>query len=251
MMNSVQADIFIQGTKIRSLYGSDKHLKQLLMRYIALSFYLLIFFSCASQKKEIIAKSIIKLEGKDTSIRDLIEIDGYYSKVNMANDVNSNIMFFEDGTYVNFGFKEGVSKSKIRHNMAKSVHHWGNNNEISWGNYWGTYKIKKDTIIAYYYAKGSYWSSWMFYEIRYKVQNRITIIPIYSKGLLENDEQYDKENNIIPWINNGKELIFYPADSLPSSDNWLKENKWIWRNESDWKNYMQHVEQIKKQYKKK
>lgn len=53
-----------------------------------------------------------------------------------------------------------------------------------------------------------------------------------------------------PW-REGSPLHFTPADTLPSSDNWLKENKWIWRNESDWKNYMQHVEQIKKQYKKK
>ena len=28
---------------------------------------------------------------------------------------------------------------------------------------------------------------------------------------------------------------FMSADSLPSSDNWLKEKKWTWRNEQDWK----------------
>ena len=35
------------------------------------------------------------------------------------------------------------------------------------------------------------------------------------------------------------------AFSLPSSDCWLEEEKRIWRNESDWKEYMQKVEQKK------
>ena len=47
-------------------------------KQLILFILLFCYFSCASQKKEIIAKSTIKLEGINTNIRDLIEIDGYY-----------------------------------------------------------------------------------------------------------------------------------------------------------------------------
>ena len=246
MMNSVQADTFIQGTEIRSLYGSDKHFKQLLMRYIALSFYLLIFFSCASQKKEIIAKSIIKLEEKNTNIRNLMKIDGYYSRVSLPD--SNCMMFFEDGTCVYFSFKRDLKEKQINKNMAKAVVSQTQNMQSQWGTYWGVYTIKNDTIFAYSYDKGSFWKSWSIDESRYKIINNQTILRIYYGDVLNPSNSYYKIHS--PWIEDSP-LHFTPADTLPSSDNWLKENKWIWRNESDWKNYMQHVEQTKKQYKKK
>jgi len=206
--------------------------------------FILLFccFSCASQKKDIITKSAIKLEGKNTNVRDLLEIDGYYSQPNLSNHININNMFFEDGTFVNFGFNEGFSENDISRNMSKAVYKWVNDDQISWGTYWGVFKIEGDTIITYYYSKGSFWANWIFREIRYKIKDRTTIIPIYSKGLLK----YDEQNNINTWISNGQEQIFHPADSLPSSDNWLKEEKWIWRNEQDWKDYMQKIKEEKK-----
>jgi len=61
--------------------------------------FILCCFSCASQKKEVIAKSTIKLEGKNTNIRDLLDIDGVYS---------SSTMFFEDGTWVSFLMNKNI-----------------------------------------------------------------------------------------------------------------------------------------------
>jgi len=66
--------------------------------------------------------------------------------------------------------------------------------------------------------------------------------------MLNSSEDYYKIKSA--WLNLNP-VHLTPLDVLPPSDNWLKENKWIWRNESDWKAYMQHVGQIKKQYKKK
>jgi|GEM_PF-4971970 len=54
-------------------------------------------FSCASQKKEVIAKSTIKLEGRNTNIRDLLDIDGVFG---------SSTVFFDDGSLANTFLKE-------------------------------------------------------------------------------------------------------------------------------------------------
>jgi hypothetical protein len=216
-------------------------------KQIILIIFSLIAMSCISQKREIISKSTIKLEGENTNIRDLIEIDGYYQSQDC-----SKAMFFEDGIYVSsFSFKKDMPKDEIKTNLSKSINSWIENKQVRWGFYWGVYKIEGDTLVVYYYLRGNWWAPWIFDEKRYKVIDRTTILPIYEKGLLKADEQYYKSIGFNPWIENGEKISFFPADSLPSSNCWLKEKKWIWRNESDWKAYMEKVKQIKKQHKKK
>ncbi|GHU71835.1 hypothetical protein FACS189413_14060 [Bacteroidia bacterium] len=199
-------------------------------------------FSCVSQKREIIAKSTIKLEGKNTNIRDLIEIDGYYSS--LEHRTKGGTMFFEDGIFVNFSFDIDVSEEDIKANMSKSVAGRIKNNQLQWGSWLGVYTIEGDTIIVHYYMRGSWWTPWYASEVRFKVIDRTTILPIYLRDFLLTEEQYYKEYNRSPWIKN-KIACFHPANSLPSSDCWLKEEKWIWRNESNWKNYMKMIEQKK------
>ena len=199
--------------------------------------FILCCLSCASQKAEVIAKSTIKLEGKNTNIRDLLDIDGVYS---------SSTMFFQDGTWVIFSMKKNTEE-KIN-NLFNYVETWSEKKQVRWGTYWGVYEMKNDTIIVHYYDKGTLLKGWSLNQRKYKVIDRRTIQIIYDRSILEQSEEYYKTNT--PWLNL-KPVHFILADSLPSSDNWLKENKWIWRNESDWKEYMQHVEQVKKQYKKK
>ena len=83
-------------------------------------------FSCISQKKEVIAKSTIKLE--NTNIRDLMEIDGYYIRPDYPQ--YGNIMFFDDGTWVYFFIKEDLSVDEIKTNLSKSVESWRKNKQI-------------------------------------------------------------------------------------------------------------------------
>ena len=204
-------------------------------RQLILFASLLCCLSCASQKKEIISKSTIKLEGKNTTIRDLIEIDGFYR---MREHPNCNCrMFFEDGIWVDFCFNSYVSEDEIKANMFKSVYK-GRKTKVSWGYNWGVYRIQNDTIIVHRYFKGSFWEVWSLYEERYKIIDSKTMRRIYFKGLLKGNGDYD------PWRVNDT-FYFTPADSLPSSDCWLKEEKWIWRNESDWKAYMEKIKQKK------
>lgn len=195
---------------------------------------LIFICACASLKREVITNSTIKLEGKSTNIRDLIEIDGVYVY---------STMFFEDGSYVNF-LMEKPEDGKIT-NLRNSLETWKEGKQTRWGTYWGVYTIQNDTIIVHSYDKGTLLKRWSLDEIRYKVIDRKTIKRIYNKGLLKVDEKYYRESGESPWID-GNPLHFIPADSLPSADNWLKENKWIWRNEADWKEYMQKIKLKKK-----
>jgi hypothetical protein len=216
-------------------------------KQIILIIFSLITMSCVSQKREVISKSTIKLEGKSTHISDLININGYYSKANCkkCNSI-AGIMFFDDGIWVDFRFKKDVTEEEIKINMWENVARGlDHKNTIRWGENWGIYEIHNDTIIVsifgYGYIMGDFWI-----EQRYKILDRNNIQLVYAKSLLKKDENNDES----PWMEPFN-YQFISADSLPSSDCWIKEQKWTWRNESDWKAYMERIKQIKKQYKKK
>ncbi|GAB6122106.1 hypothetical protein [Dysgonomonas termitidis] len=215
------------------------------MKYIVLFICILALSSCFSQK-EVIKSSTIKIEGGTAGIRSLINIDGYYP---ISSELRYGaITFFEDGTWVYFGFKSGIPIEEIKKNMSESVLNWSGNKQIRWGVDWGVYTIQNDTIIVHSYDKPALLKALAISEIRYKVVDKNTIQRIYFRIISKADDDYYKTNS--PWRYQ-EPMHFTPADSIPPSDNWLKENKWIWRNESDWKDYMQKVEQKKKQFKKK
>jgi len=214
------------------------------MRNIILVACLLVSFSCVSQKNEIIAKSIIKMEGKNTNIREFIEIDGYYPIRDSLdfNSYTSCVIFFEDGTWGTFYFKKETSENERKSNMSRCLYGWNEGKPIRWGVDWGVYKIQNDTIIVYSYLQGGLLKPWDIDEIRYKIINRKTIQRVYYRCILKAcDNYYITET---PW-KSFEPWYFTPADYLPSSDCWLKEEKWIWRNEQDWKEYMQKMEQKK------
>ena len=208
--------------------------------------FFLITASCASQKREMISKSIIKLEGKSSNIRDFIEIDGYYQREDSIRGTAYQ-MFFEDGTYVAIlWFKEGVTERMKRENLSQAIYSWKQKGQIRWGIRWGAYKIEKDTIVGQFFQKGTLIDGWWeCVEEKYVIIDRKTLRPIYFKSLFKEDEK--SETNPYEISEENSIYKFIPADSLPSSDCWLREEKWIWRNEQDWKDYMEKIKQKKKQ----
>ena len=222
------------------------------MKYIILIICLLITTSCGVDK-EVIKKSTIKLEGKNTNIRDLLEIDGYYplpidsGSLDRYEPIFGNIMFFEDGTYVRFFFergvpydKRGVPYDKTKKNMSKYIDGKMKGGQFHWRDAdWGVYSIQNETIVIYSYMKLPLYL--YLDEKRYKIIDRKTIQFIFYRNLLATDHNEGR------W-EKGEPLHFMPADSLPSSDSysWLKKQKWIWRNESDWKEYMEKIQPKKK-----
>ena len=202
-------------------------------KYVFLFLFLQITVSCTSQKY-VSSQSTIKLEGHNTNIREVLDIDGYYKNYNFG---CSNAMFFADGTYVRyFYFKEGATEEQIRTNMVE----W-----IKWpekmGRMWGVYRIEDNVLIGQGYDKGFFYGISMFEE-RYTIVDRTTLKQIYWKRKNKEDEKFPDYD---PWLNYDFSYHFIPADSLPNSDCWLKEKKWIWRNEQDWKDYMERIKQKK------
>lgn len=209
------------------------------MKKILIILLCTISFSCISQK-EVINRSTIKLGETNTNIRNLIKIDGYFP-------VSSNlrygaIMFFEDGTWVYFGINTNLSEDEIKKNLSRSVISWDKKKKNQWGTYWGVYSIQNDTIIVHSYNRPALLNPLATNEIRYKVMDKSTIREIYFRiNSKAADEYYETHS---PWIDK-EPMHFTPADTLPSSDNWLKEKKWIWHNESDWIEYIQKIKQKK------
>jgi hypothetical protein len=198
-----------------------------------------------------ISRSTIKLERKNTNIRDFIEIDGYYQSID-SSEHNSGMMFFEDGTFVALlWFKQGVTESMKRENLSQTVRSWKQKGKVRWGIRWGAFKIEKDTLVGQYFQIGTFFGGgwWECDEIKYEIIDRHTFKIVYSKSLFKDDD--DRYTNKHPYEVSQKNFIykFVSADSLPPSDCWLKEEKWIWRHEADWKDYMQRVKQIKEKKK--
>ena len=108
----------------------------------------------------------------------------------------------------------------------------------------GMYWIEGDTIKVRCFGQfGGRFSPWSFYEVWFKIIDRNTLEGVFSKSLLDMDTS-DEE-----WQPNYKRVLFrfHCADSIPSSDySWLKEEKWFWCNEQDWKDYMEKIKQKKK-----
>lgn len=213
------------------------------MKYIFLLFCSMFFLSCVSRKKEVINKSTIKLEGKKTSISDLIDIDGYYTS-DPENMKYGGYIFFEDGSWAYFFKKSELTQFDLQTSLDQSIK---KEKSGKWGD-WGVYTIQNDTIVVYSYDEPLRLAPWGLSEQRYKVIDRQTLQYVFYKSKIEDHEYNERHNN--PWIDNPHYLYFIPADSLPSSDNWLKEKKWIWRNESDWNKYMQYIKDEKKKTKK-
>ena len=201
----------------------------------------------------------MKLDGNNTNITDVIEIDGYYVEGGRGAEIlayDARLMFFEDGTYAsNFSFKRGLAIENVVENMSGSIRR--DTYEYPrgrWSLYMGVYRIEGDMIIGHlymppfnnvFYYLGPDWS---IYEERYKIVNRTTIKRVYFRGLLKTAETHYRDLGKSPWVDDPPH-IFVPAKNLPS-DNWLKEEPWIWRNESDWKAYMERMNQRANCYKK-
>ena len=216
-----------------TLTFNNNAMKPILMTTV---FFMLAVTSCAAPRK-MISKSTIKLEGKNTNIRDLIEIDGYYQATTIDGK-RTGMIFFEDGSCCSFVFKEDVTEDMKRRNLSQMIESWEQKGQIRWGFYWGVYKIDKDTIVSQTVERyGIFSMPWSFDELKYEVIDNRTLKLIYQKSLypadihdMKKDHYEISEKNIID--------TFVPANSLPSSDNWLKEEKWIWRFEQDWKEYL-------------
>ncbi len=219
--------------------------------YIPILFFL--FTGCAHKpvSKEIKKSFTNRFEGKNTGIGSLIEVDGYYKiwakgdfvknfRTNQMDSFFLNTIFYEDGSFVyNFFSLEGYPKDI--NGYLKQVVKNGNKDEFHFGFYWGIYTLSNDTIKAQYInnASNSYLAPWLGAEYWFKVRNANTL-EIINEGDLGKMPVADITEYNKCFLKYSP-AIFHHTEMVPSSYNWLKNQKWLWRNEYDWKKFTDSV----------
>ncbi len=210
-----------------------------------------LLFACSYKpiSKDIRERFTNKLEGKSTNIRSLLNIDGYYQfwergeflKNNRTGKLDSffvQMLFYEDGSFVySFFFRQPFPPDVDSCLMAVARN--GIGDEFYIGSYWGAYKIDGDTIKAQYInnVSRSYLAPWFGGEFWLKVIKYNEIKIVYMADLQKmNDQDIRSNKEMVSKFTNGK---FHPLDTIPPPHGWVKKERWIWRNEADWKKYVE------------
>ena len=211
--------------------------------------------SCMYEQTVIKLKSdAIKWEGRDTGIRKLLNIDGFFyfdeyvgdSCVYKGNPLDlSGIGFFDDGTYVNF---QAITPES--HKQDK---------ELIFISSSGVYTLSHDTIIVEsFYRLDFPRRLWKGINVRYPHLRRLKII---DRNTLEDIDQYNLEDDsyfnaplirsygkYLDIIPDNDKTVYHFSDSyvFPTSDIKMKKKSWLWANLGDWKRWMIHWEEQKK-----
>jgi len=211
---------------------------------------LLVFYGCSYPNipTEIKQKFAVCYTGKDTGIESHIEINGYYT-IYEQNNYRNNMIFFKDGMFASqFIIIPDLYASDTCINLIQGRTLIRNNKSyINSEFYSGMYWIVGDTIKVRDLNRSSQLSSIFFSESWFKIIDRQTLQYIYYKPLIVDIRTYAVKT-IEEW-QNGRNLPlakYHCVDSIPSSDSWLKEQKWLWCNEEDWKVYMENLKNEKK-----
>lgn len=201
---------------------------------------LLILPSCLNmQARKVFRKNIKTCYSDKTNLQGnkLIDLNGYYLMYMDSTPIN--IFFFKDGIYLdNFLVLDGRPATVQNYfNHTDDINEDVDNSNFH-AKWWGTYKIKHDTIIAQFFYIGSLNAGWFGREEWYKIIDKQTIKSIYAYpiGLDVSEEQLQEF-----WYNTDRYSTgkLVPLEKLPSSDCWLKKEKWFWCDESEWYNYME------------
>jgi hypothetical protein len=162
--------------------------------------------------------------GKNTHIRNLIEIDGYFELKELyrhnlgvgkngpySDTSNYNIVFYEDYTFLYMFHKTDSTPLQI--------------------GYWGIYRIEGDTIITQRIQEASLLSPWDTWEDRFVVINRhtIQILPAETRPLSRKTAADRKDISIYMAKRKFFPAQFKKSAAIPNpDDSWLKKQKWTW-----------------------
>lgn len=204
------------------------------------TFIILLMTGCA---KRPISKAIINnftncFGAKNSNIRSLINIDGYYLMYDFLDrrirgtekyykdTFDINIIFYEDGTLIYNFFSLSGYPEDIPGYLKKVVQN-GYQDEFYSGFYWGVYRIDGDTIKAQYINHTNGLAPWDAREEWFKVIDRKTVVCVYARMIGEKMTEVE--------VANYKESIskytpgrFIPLEVIPPPNCWLKKEKWIW-----------------------
>jgi hypothetical protein len=205
-------------------------------------------FSCNSIPRSVKKAFTYHYTDTYTGIDTIINIDGYYA--------NNKIMFYDNGLVVG-PFEYGYITEKFNYNESLFLKEIAEKPDIKDSKSFyntvdcGSYIICGDTIKVQIMHKS--WSIndyWRGHENWYKILNKDTLQVINYFPITANKkelEHFIKYYSIPIPVGGRAKIKFVPVPSKPASDYyWILKEKWFWRNETDWKAYMEKVKQIKK-----
>jgi hypothetical protein len=183
-----------------------------------------------------------------TNLKDIINIDGYYVHAELEDKDSSftYFMFFEDGM-VNMRVHDyNVFPSGKDENISQFINQVVSNEQGKQAQMfynslgWGKYIIADDTIKVNYHSGWGYPDCYAF-EIWFKVIDRTHLTDIYFSRITAKTPlmtEYQKKEDI---YENDSPSRFIPLEKMPSSDCWLKKEKWFWHSEDKYNEYMLHI----------
>lgn len=214
-------------------------------KFITLLATVFLSIACVGQKVSNYIKDHVtnRYDCKQTNIRSLIDIDGYYTvqevyrvcfgppQNRICRDTTEiNFLFYEDGTFLyNFydvdadypgntlAYLERISKGKGAEYFYNRF-------------YWGIYRIHGDTIIAQYVFNEPNTTNRDAWEDKFLVKDRTTIVKLWSEPRnlfrLSNPKKRAVSDRM------AKRLVlpatYRPSPYIPAPNSWLKKEEWVY-----------------------
>lgn len=201
-----------------------------LIKIIILLQLLFVMHSCYTVHKSVIQDFDYCYSKSETGIESLININGYY-EVSYTSLIENKVIrqeavvFYDDGIYLEFPSVEMLLDS---HSISKKS--WGEMNVNC-----GIYKLFLDTIKVQYVYIGSATSGCE--TIFYKVKRFDTIDEVFYGNCEAPPKMFLKNNEV------SKSIKFIPYSKIPEANQiWLKQKKWFWCDEQEWKAYKDSIQ---------
>lgn len=113
----------------------------------------------------------------------------------------------------------------------------------------GIYSISNDTIKVQSVNNPTHPKVWGASEVYYKIIDRNTLVEIDARLLHKHTSDDSVRFNSTRKYIKKSEAKFVKIENMPEFNCWLKEEKWFWCNEKDWKEYMDSLKLKKKKKK--
>jgi hypothetical protein len=193
-----------------------------MVKYLIITSSILLL-SCSIRVPRSIRDKFDCYEPQNVRIDSLLNINGFYAFSFKDSTYAWGSMFFADGGFID----------RLQYSLQ---------GDSIMGYYLsGTYKIYKDTIITQAINYPSLMAPWDAWETWYKIINKNEIVVIKSfpiHPMTESDWNNFYVDESRRERSNG---IFTPMNHLPLFDCWIKQEKWFWCNEEDWKEYKKQI----------
>lgn len=188
-----------------------------------------------------------KYDSKGTGLKNKLNIEGYfqfwrtdmvaYSPETKTQDSSFFfLLFYEDGSFLFSSFLKS-EMSKRPETFFNEVIQKGKEHPFYFTANWGIYRLMGDSIIAECLenATRSLNHPWNPGEYRFRIVDRNTLQLINSRNF--NDQSAETRQETEKFLRSASLITFIPSQ-IPPSYTWIKKDKFFWRNEDDWKEYM-------------